>query len=56
MEDYECRVCEKILSDKELYNNKGMCNECLFEESCKENNTYQGMNNVDEILEKRRDK
>lgn len=54
MADYECRICEKIISDKELYNNDGICNECLLEENYKINDTYQGLNNIDEILEKGR--
>lgn len=56
MADYECIICGKIISDKELYNNDGMCDECLLEEKDRKKNTYQGINNVDEILEKRRDR
>lgn len=56
MSAYECTICEKIISDKELYNNDGVCNECLLVDTHKTRITYQGLNNIDEILEKGRNR
>ena len=54
MTEYECRICGDNISDKEKYNNNGICDECLMTINIKSNFTYQGSNNIDNILEKKR--
>ena len=54
MTEYECRVCGENISDKEKYNNNGVCDECLSSINIKSKYIYNGNNNIDNILEKKR--
>lgn len=56
--DYECKICGRILEDEELDYNDGLCDECWFEvdKRSKVNYIWNGLNNIDAILEDKRKK
>ena len=54
MTEYECRICGDTISDREKYSNNDICDKCLLGINIKSKYIYNGDNNVDNTLEKKR--